>query len=81
MSSAKSVRSAISSLLRELHLPAMREGFEPEAVRARQEELSYEQYLLGLLERESESRRHNRIERLLRESHLPLEKTLEQFDR
>jgi DNA replication protein DnaC len=81
MSSVKSLRSTIASLLRELHLPAMREGFEAEATRARQEELSYEQYLLGLLERETESRRQNRVERLLRESHLPLEKTLEQFDR
>jgi DNA replication protein DnaC len=34
-----------------------------------------------LLEREHETRRANRIERFLRESKLPLEKTLEHFDR
>ena len=34
-----------------------------------------------MLEREHETRRANRIERFLRESKLPLEKTLEHFDR
>lgn len=65
--------------LRTLHLPAVRECFEEEAVRAGQESLSYEQYLLELMEREVEERRRKRTERFLRESRLPLEKSLEAF--
>ncbi|MEZ6175913.1 MAG: ATP-binding protein [Candidatus Scalinduaceae bacterium] len=42
--------------------------------------MGYEVYLFELLEMESEVRRHKRIERLLRESRLPLEKTLDSFD-
>ena len=47
---------------------------------AQQENLSYEQYLLDLIERECEVRRQNRVERFLRESRLPLEKTLATLD-
>ena len=42
--------------------------------------MSYERYLLELAERECESRRSNRIERLLRESRLFLEKSLATLD-
>jgi len=66
--------------LRELHLPTFRECFEETAGRAQQESLSYEQYLLELAERECEVRRANRIDRLLRQSKLPLEKNMESFD-
>ncbi len=66
--------------LRTLHLPAFREGFEETARKAVQETLSYEQYLLELTNRECDERRARRIERMLRESCLPLEKTLSSFD-
>src|SRR5581483_5693453 len=66
--------------LRELHLPAIRQCFEEKARQAERETLSYEQYLLDLAERECQERRENRITRLLRESKLPLEKTMENFD-
>ena len=66
--------------LRELHLPTFRECFEECAGRALQETLSYEQYLLDLAQRECDVRRANRIERCLRQSKLPLEKTLDSFD-
>ena len=59
--------------LRILHLPAFRECFEREAERATREGLSFEQYLLELVEREVEARRQTRVTRLLRESKLPLE--------
>ena len=42
--------------------------------------MSYEQYLFELAELECQERRQNRIARLLQESKLPLEKTLENFD-
>src|SRR3974377_214151 len=67
--------------LRELHRPPFREQFEALAHRAVQESFSYEQFLLELADRECQARRTNRIERWLRESGLPLEKSLSRFDR
>ena len=58
----------------------MRDEYESAAQRARQESSSYEHYLLDLAERERETRRSNRIERLLRESRLFMEKSLSTLD-
>jgi len=80
MSAGAPVRAALLENLTELHLPAMRGCFEETARRAEQETLSYEQYLLELTGRECETREQNRIARLLRESGLPLEKTLANFN-
>jgi DNA replication protein DnaC len=74
------VRAALLENLTNLHLPSMRACFEEAARRAEKETLSYEQYLLELSERECESRERNRIARLLKESGLPHEKTLANFD-
>ena len=74
------VNQALDSHLRELHLPTFRACYQQSAHRAQAETLSYEQYLLELAERECEVRRNNRIERLLRQSKLPLEKDLASFD-
>ena len=71
----------INHYLKELHLPTIKSCYAEQAHLARQNSFSYEQYLLELMEKEHEVRRHNRITRLLRESKLPLEKTLESFDR
>jgi DNA replication protein DnaC len=79
MVSNKDVKTSLIGYLRELHLPTFRESFEEVARQAEQETLSYEQYLLELAVRECEERRVRRIERLLRESRLPLEKNLESF--
>ncbi|MBN2279350.1 MAG: IS21-like element helper ATPase IstB [Candidatus Marinimicrobia bacterium] len=46
-----------------------------------QNNLSYEQYLLTLVEQEIEERNQSRTSRLQRESKLPLEKTISIFDR
>ena len=70
----------LAGLLRALHLPTIRASYTEAARRAEQETLSYEQFLLELCERESQERQTKRIERLLRESQLPLEKSLETFD-
>lgn len=67
--------------LKELHLPTVRECYQESARMAESEHLSYEQYLLSVMERECDVRRTNRIARLLRDSGLPLEKTLAMFDR
>lgn len=74
------MKAQLTEQLKELHLPAMRAGFEELAHQAQQESQSYEQYLLSLTERECQSRRDNRVERLLRDSRLPLEKSLQTLD-
>ena len=72
--------SLIIGHLKDLHLPTVRACFEAEADLARRNGLSFEQYLLEVLQREQEARRQSRVERLLRESRLPLEKTMASFD-
>jgi DNA replication protein DnaC len=74
------VKPTLVGQLKELHLPAFRSGYEELAVQAQQESLSYERYLLSLTQRECQERRNNRIERLLRQSRLPLEKTWQALD-
>jgi DNA replication protein DnaC len=71
----------IQTNLRELHLPAIRDCYKEQSDLARAESYSYEQYLLNLIGYECQSRREKRIARFLRESKLPLEKTLSSFDR
>jgi DNA replication protein DnaC len=80
MSKALEVKPRLLEQLKELHLPTMRSSFEEVAGEARQESWSYEQYLLSLAQRECQQRQQKRIERLLRESRLPLEKNLQTFD-
>ena len=80
MSRLGNEKKALVEHLRELHLPTMRECFEDLARQAEQETSSYERYLLELAERECQVRRANRVERLLRQSRLPLEKDLASFD-
>ena len=80
MKAPRDIKKDLTSYLRELHLPAIRQGFEQKARQAERETLSYEQYLLELVEQECQERREHRITRLLRESRLQLEKTLETFD-
>ena len=77
---SKTICSRVTDDLALLHLPAMRREFEREAERARVEAHGFEQYLLTLTEHEIASRSENRIARLLKESRLPLEKTLEMFE-
>ncbi len=74
------MKSQITDYLRALQLPTIRGLYEDHAVKAVQESLGYEMYLCELLERECEVRRHKKTERLLKESRLPLEKTLDSFD-
>jgi len=76
----QNVHQQLTELLKELHLPAIREYYAECSRRAVQEELSYEQYLLELAQRECEARRTNKIARLVKTSGLPLEKTLANFD-
>jgi DNA replication protein DnaC len=81
MTTGATLHNELKSHLTELHLPTVKECYQDTARMAEKERLSYEHYLLTVVERECEVRRTNRIGRMLRESQLPLEKTLSQFDR
>ncbi len=67
--------------LKQLHLPAFGENYAPQAALAANEGWPYDRYLLGLCELELAEREQRRNQRLLLESRLPREKTLETFDR
>ena len=75
------IKDRLTPILKDLRLSTIYKSFDQEAERARQESLSYEEYLLGLVEYEWETRRQNRITRQLRASRLPLEKSMDNFDK
>lgn len=81
MRTGTEIREPLTRYLKALHLPSVRACYEEQAERARKEDWLHELFLLELMKTECEERRHNRIARLLRASKLPLEKTLESFDR
>lgn len=81
MSKPKNPGAMLAAHFKDLRLPAMREAFEPQAERARSELLSYEHYLLCVTQCEIQARQENRVAKLLHHSRLPLEKTMESFDR
>ncbi len=81
MRTGSELREPLSHYLKTLHLPTVRACYEEQAERARKESWVHELYLLELMEIECEERRQNRIARLLRASKLPLEKSLQAFDR
>jgi DNA replication protein DnaC len=71
---------AIAQQCKRLRLPTLAEVV-PEAVAlAQQQDWSLEAFVLYLLEQEQAGRQQRRIERLLREAHLPAGKTLAHFD-
>lgn len=70
----------ITSCLKELHLPAIRESFAGIADEARSSSATFEQYLLELVKGECHTRRQKRIQRLILESRLPLNKSFETFE-
>jgi DNA replication protein DnaC len=80
MATNEPVQALLMRLLKELRLPVFRANYEELARQAQQENLSYEQYLLELVQRECQERRQGRIERLLRDSKLPLEKSWPALD-
>jgi len=69
----------VRELLKELHLPGMRESFEQKAQEALAEQSDHLTYLRELLEVEWTQRREKSVLRRLRESGLPLEKSFDTF--
>jgi DNA replication protein DnaC len=80
MNRAVDVTAELTQNLKYLHLPTVRQCYEETARQAERESLSYERYLHELVQRECEERRENRIDKMLRESQLPMEKSLDAFD-
>lgn len=74
------LKTSLVKCLKELRLPTVRACYEEQAGQARRESITYEYYLAEVMEREREVRSHNRIQKMLRESKLPLEKSLEAFE-
>lgn len=81
MAGVAAVTSSLLECLKALQLPTVRTCYAEQADRARKESWSYERYLLDLMEQEQEARRQRKITKRLRDSRLPLEKTLSGFDR
>jgi DNA replication protein DnaC len=80
MSKAATVTTRLDDCLKELRLPTVRACYPELVEQATQESLGYERFLFELLDREREGRWQRRIDRFLRDSRLPLEKSLEAFD-
>lgn len=80
MADERNLPEELATYLKELHLPSFRASFEELARQAQQEGSSYERYLLELAQREVQERRSHRIERLLRQSQLPPEKSWPALD-
>ena len=79
--SRRNTRKHLQEGLKDLRLPTMRGSVQQVAEQARADSASYEDFLLTLVDQERDARRQGRIARALRASNLPLEKTLESFDR
>ena len=75
------LHTELTDALKTLRMPTIKSCYEEEAEAARRESLTHERYLLEIIRRESEQRRLGRIERLLRQSRLPREKTIDTFER
>jgi DNA replication protein DnaC len=80
MSKAPDIKALLNQYLKELFLSVMRRCYADLAIQAQQDSLSYEQYLLQLAELECVSRRNNRIEKNMKESRIPRDKTMDTFD-
>jgi DNA replication protein DnaC len=65
---AREISQQIEQLSRQLRLPAIRREFEPVAIEATREKLSYEHYLLRLMESEYATRIENRRKVQLRQA-------------
>src|SRR5712692_718277 len=77
---SQDVTQALTCCLQELRLATVRNQYEAVARQATAESWSYTDFLLELTQRECQQRQHNRIERLLKTSRLPLEKSWSALD-
>ena len=77
---SKDATEALGCCLQGLRLSTVKAQYEAVARQATAESWSYADFLLELLQRECQQRQHHRIERLLKASRLPLEKSWAALD-
>jgi DNA replication protein DnaC len=70
----------LEAYLKKLKMPQVAKVYESMAREAADNNLDYEEYLLGVLEQEIHQRENNRIQRGIRQAAFPVIKTLENFD-
>jgi DNA replication protein DnaC len=70
----------LETYLKKLKMPQAAKTYESLAREATDNNLSYEEYLLGVLQQEIHQRENNRIQRGIRQAAFPVIKTLENFD-
>ena len=70
----------LEAYLKKLKMPQAAKTYESLSREAADNNLSYEEYLLGVLEQEIHQRENNRIQRGIRQTSFPVVKTLETFD-
>jgi len=70
----------LEAYLKKLKMPQAAKTYESLAREAGDNNLSYEEYLLGVLEQEIHQRENNRIQRGIKQAAFPVIKTLENFD-
>jgi DNA replication protein DnaC len=73
-------KAVLKTNLKELRLPVMASVYRKEAYEAQTAGTGYEEYLLRLTELEIVEKRQIKTDRLLRQSKLPLEKSMKSFD-
>jgi len=70
----------LETYLKKLKLAQSSKIYESMGREAEENNLSYEEYLLGVLEQEVSQRENNRIQRGIKQASFPVIKTLESFD-
>lgn len=70
----------LDHLTKQLRIPTIASNYRSLAREAEERNLSYEEYLLALLEAESDSREENQKQRRLKQAAFPVHKTLENYD-
>ena len=81
MKAPSMMQADLTQALKTLRLSTIRACYQSVADQARAEDLSYEHYLLEVLGQECQTRQDNRINRYLGDAKLPLEKTVDTFER
>ncbi len=80
MKTKKTNKQLLSKRLKEIHLPTIRACYEDVAKEAVKNNMGYEDFLFELVELEAVDRKQRRIDRLLKQSGLPLQKNIDTFD-
>lgn len=74
------IKEDLNQYLKKLRLSTVHRRYEELSQKAQAESMPYEQYLCELMNEEWQERKCRRIQRLLKESRLPMDKTMDTFD-